>query len=251
MSEPVRNMVVILGATSAMARALTDEFAKAGHPVVLAARDQEEAESIAADVRTRYSVDATALPFKAEEFDEHEAFVAQCVEAGAGALDGIVLCYGFMDGQANAQAHFAVARQMIDVNLTSAVSVLEKFAEYFEERGDGFIAAISSVAGDRGRQSNYIYGASKAGLSTYLGGLRNRLYHRGVHVATIKPGFVDTKMTFGLPNLFLVETPQRAAKAMHRAITKRGNTVYVPWFWRFIMLIIRHVPEWQFKKMQM
>jgi short-subunit dehydrogenase len=131
------------------------------------------------------------------------------------------------------------------------VSLLEQFAARFEERGEGFIAAISSVAGDRGRQSNYIYGASKAGLSAYLEGLRNRLYHRGVHVTTIKPGFVDTKMTFGLPGLFLVASPQQAAKAMYAAIVKKKNTAYVPWFWRYIMLIIRHVPDWQFKKMRM
>ncbi len=251
MSEPAQETIAVLGATSAMARALADEFAGAGNTVVLAARDEEEAETIAADIRTRCGVDAIPLLLEAEDFESHEGFVAQCVEAGNGGLGGVVLCYGFMDEQEHAQAAFDIARRTIDVNLTSAVSLLEKFAAYFEERGSGFIAAISSVAGDRGRQSNYIYGASKAGLSAYLEGLRNRLYHRGVHVTTIKPGFVDTKMTFGLPGLFLVASPQQAAKAMCAAIVKRKNTVYVPWFWRYIMLIIRHVPDWQFKKMKM
>jgi short-subunit dehydrogenase len=243
--------VTILGATSAIARALADEFANAGHAVVLAARDEAEAATIAADIRARYQVDAIPLLLEAEEFDTHERFVEQCVEAADGALGGVVLCYGFMDEQTNAQADLEIARRTIDVNLTSAVSLLEQFAARFEERGEGFIAAISSVAGDRGRQSNYIYGASKAGLSAYLEGLRNRLYHRGVHVTTIKPGFVDTKMTFGLPGLFLVASPQQAAKAMYAAIVKKKNTAYVPWFWRYIMLIIRHVPDWQFKKMRM
>lgn len=244
-------MIVILGATSAMARALADEFAKAGHPVILAARDDEETALIAADIRTRYEVDAIPMHFEAEAFEGHESFVKSCIEAGDDALGGVVLCYGFMDEQPKAQSDFDTARRTVDVNLTSAVSVLEKFAAHFEARGEGFIAAISSVAGDRGRQSNYIYGASKAGLSAYLEGLRNRLYHHGVNVTTIKPGFVDTKMTFGLPGLFLVASPQQAARAMYTAIVKQKNTAYVPWFWRYIMLIIRHVPDWQFKKMKM
>ncbi|GMV95586.1 MAG: short-chain dehydrogenase [Candidatus Hydrogenedentota bacterium] len=250
MSDGAR-MIVILGATSAMARALADEFAKAGHPVILAARDDEETAFIAADIRTRYEVNAIPMHFEAQAFEEHETFVNSCIESGEGAIGGVVLCYGFMDEQPKAQSDFDMARRTIDVNLTSAISVLEKFAAHFEARGEGFIAAISSVAGDRGRQSNYIYGASKAGLSAYLEGLRNRLYHLGVHVTTIKPGFVDTKMTFGLPGLFLVATPQQAAKAMYKAIVTRKNTAYVPWFWRYIMLIIRHVPDWQFKKMKM
>ena len=241
----------MLGATSAIARALADEFAREGHPVVLAARDLEESKTIAADIRVRFDVAATPVLLEAERFEDHDAFLARCLEAAGDRIDGVALCYGFMDEQAKAQTDFEIARRTLDVNLTSAVSLLERFAAHFEGQGSGFIAAISSVAGDRGRQSNYIYGASKAGLSAYLQGLRNRLYHRGIHVTTIKPGFVDTKMTFGLPGLFLVASPQQAAKAMHNAIVKKRNVAYVPWFWRYIMLIVRHVPEWQFKKMKM
>jgi len=251
MSETNSDPIVVLGATSAIARALADAFACEGRPVVLAARDGEEAENIAADIRVRFGVDAQPLVLDADRFDTHEAFFNACRETTDDVIGGVVLCYGFMDEQAAAQADFEIARRTLDVNLTSAVSLLERFAAYFEKRGTGFIAAVSSVAGDRGRQSNYIYGASKAGLSAYLEGLRNRLYHRGIPVTTIKPGFVDTKMTFGLPGLFLVASPEQAAKAMHAAIVKQRNVVYVPWFWRYIMLIIRHVPEWQFKKMKM
>ncbi len=251
MNQANRDPIVILGATSAIARALADAFARDGYPIVLAARDMEEAETIAADIRVRFGVEAHPLLLEADRFDTHEAFVDACRKVADDAIGGIVLCYGFMDQQAKAQADFDIARRTLDVNFTSAVSLLERFAAYFEARGTGFIAAISSVAGDRGRQSNYIYGASKAGLSAYLEGLRNRLYHCGIPVTTIKPGFVDTKMTFGLPGLFLVASPEKAARAMHAAIVKQRNVVYVPWFWRYIMLIIRHVPEWQFKKMKM
>lgn len=251
MSEPIRDSIVVLGATSAIARALADEFAREGHSVVLAARDLEESETIAADIRVRFEVPATPILLEAERLDDHDAFLARCLAAAGDRIHGVVLCYGFMDEQAKAQTDFETARRTLDVNLTSAVSLLERFAAHFEAQGSGFIAAISSVAGDRGRQSNYIYGASKAGLTAYLQGLRNRLYHRGIHVTTVKPGFVDTKMTFGLPGLFLVASPQRAAKAMHAAIVKKRNVAYVPWFWRYIMLIVCHVPEWQFKKMKM
>lgn len=241
--------VVILGATSAIARAVATRFAQQGHPVIVAARDVDEAGYIAADLRIRYQVDAAAVAWDAEDFESHGAFVEHCVETFGEGLGGVVLCSGYMDDQENVQTDQASARRTFDVNLTGSVSTLELFANLFEERGAGFIAAVSSVAGDRGRQSNYIYGAAKAGLSVYLEGLRNRLYHAGVHVVTIKPGFVDTKMTWG--EVPFAASPEDAARAIVRAIEKKKNVVYVPWFWRYIMLIIRHIPEFQFKRMRM
>ena len=149
-----------------------------------------------------------------------------------------------------AQLNFATAHRTLDTNLTAAVSLLEKFAALFEEQRGGFIAAISSVAGDRGRQSNYIYGAAKAGLSTYLSGLRNRLHNANVQVTTIKPGFLDTAMTWGLPLPGpLVASPEGAGKSIVKAILRGATVIYVPFFWRWIMMIIRYIPEWQFKKM--
>jgi short-subunit dehydrogenase len=164
-------------------------------------------------------------------------------------IEGLVLCSGYMDDQTRAQNEWPVAQRTIDVNLTGSISVLERFASYFESKGSGWMAVVSSVAGDRGRQSNYIYGASKAGLSAYLEGLRNRLYHAGVHVMTVKPGFVDTKMTWG--QVPFAAAPESAAKDIVRGIAKRKNVLYVPFFWRYIMLLIRYIPEWQFKKMKM
>ena len=145
------------------------------------------------------------------------------------------------------------ARRAIDLNFTSAVALLAPLASYLEGRRSGYLAAISSVAGDRGRQSNYTYGAAKAGLTAYLQGLRNRLYRSGVHVLTIKPGFVDTPMTRGLvnPNSPLVASPKRVARDIDRAIRRRRNTIYTPWFWRPIMLVVRLVPEFIFKRLKL
>jgi short-subunit dehydrogenase len=161
-----------------------------------------------------------------------------------------VLCFGYLADQQQAQKDFALARRTLDVNLTAAVSILELAADYFEERRRGFICALSSVAGDRGRQSNYIYCAAKAGLTVYLQGLRQRLARAGVQVTTVKPGFVDTRMTFGKAGLFLVATPEQAARGIVRAIRKKRDCAYVPGFWRWIMLVVRAIPECIFKRLR-
>lgn len=243
--------IVVLGATSAIARAAAIELAKTGYAVLLAARDVEETERIAADLRVRCGSPAVALPFEALDFESHATFVQTCRDLLGGALEGVVVCFGTLEAQDQLQCDFTRARRVLDVNFTAAVSIMEAFALYFEQRGSGFIAAVSSVAGDRGRQSNYHYGAAKAGLSAYLQGLRNRLFRAGVSVVTIKPGFIDTKMTFGLPNLLMVATADSAGKAIAAAIGKRKSVVYVPWFWRYIMLIITHIPETIFKRMKL
>jgi short-subunit dehydrogenase len=248
MSKPA---VVILGSTSSIARALALEFAREGHALILGALDQEESERIAADIGVRYEVPCAALPFDAANFESHPSFFETCAEKAEENLAGVVLCFGYMVEQELAQGDFAEAHRIMDINYTGTASILSHFANHFEARKEGFIAALSSVAGDRGRQSNYIYGSAKAGVSAFLQGLRNRLHKAGVPVTTIKPGFVDTQMTYGLPGLFLVASPEAAAKAIHRAIRKRRDTAYIPWFWRYIMLIIRTIPEWQFKKMGM
>ncbi len=242
--------VVILGSASTAARYIAHEFAREGYSLALADFDHWENERIAADVRTRFDVPVYALQFDAMAFDSHARFVENCERELGMPPEGVVLCFGFMAEQKDAQADFAIARRTIDTNFTGAVSILEHYAVQFERRGGGFIAAISSVAGDRGRKANYIYGASKSGLSAYLEGLRNRLHASKVAVITLKPGFMDTKMSYGMPlPAPLVASPAQAAKVIHTAIKKRKNTAYVLWFWRYIMWIIRHIPEWQFKKM--
>src|SRR5262245_32495555 len=155
-----------------------------------------------------------------------------------------------MAPQGEAQTSFELARRMIDVNYTSAVSLLNLAADYFEARKAGFICAISSVAGDRGRQSNYLYGSTKAALNTYLEGLRVRLAKVGVPVTTVKPGFVDTKMTRGMKGMFLVASPARVARDICRAIRRGRAVVYTPWFWWGIMTIIRSIPDFLFRRMK-
>ncbi|MBI2422118.1 MAG: SDR family oxidoreductase [Candidatus Hydrogenedentes bacterium] len=246
-----RPSVVILGATSTIAKAAAHEFARRGHAVVLGAQDHKENKRHASDIALRYNVPCHALRFDAQDFKSHAAWFEECKAALGGVPTGVVLCFGFMDEQANAQASFEIAQKTIDINLTGAVSILEIVAAAFEMRKSGFIGVVSSVAGDRGRQTNYIYGCAKAGLTTYCQGLRNRLFASGVSVTTIKPGFVDTKMTYGLPLPGpLVATPEKAGAIICKAVLARKHEVYVPFFWRFIMLIIRSIPEFQFKKMK-
>jgi short-subunit dehydrogenase len=247
----VSGAVLILGASSSIARAVAHQFARAGHPIVLAGRDVEDAGRDAADLRLRYGVSAAARRFDATDFASHGELVDGCTTDANAPLEGVVVCHGTMAEQDEAARDFAVARRMIDTNYTSAVSILNPLADYFERRKGGFICAVSSVAGDRGRQSNYLYGSTKAALSTYLQGLRNRLGKFGVKVVTVKPGFVDTALTYGRPGMFLVATPQRVGADVFRAVRRGRNVVYTPWFWQGIMGIIKSIPEPVFKRMKL
>jgi len=243
--------VAIFGATSPVARALAAELAREGYGLVLLGREQEEVQAVAADVHLRHAVPAHALVFDALAFQTHARAWEDARAAAGDELAGVVVCFGYLGDQMEAQKDLAEAWRILDVNLTAAVSVLNLAANYFEARQMGFLCALSSVAGDRGRQSNYLYGAAKGGLSVYLEGLRNRLFRSGVAVVTIKPGFLDTRMTYGRAGLFLVASPEQAARAILTAIRKRKTTAYVPGFWRWIMLVIRAIPEAVFKRMRL
>ncbi|MDQ1256833.1 MAG: decaprenylphospho-beta-D-erythro-pentofuranosid-2-ulose 2-reductase [Candidatus Hydrogenedentes bacterium] len=242
--------VVVLGACSSVARAIAGHFAADGYAVLLGDPDAEEMGYAAANLRVRHGVSVHTLPFDALAFESHAAFLDACRSALGGLPETLVVCFGFMADQTATQSDFALVRRTLDLNLTGVISVVNVFADAFEARKSGSICVLSSVAGDRGRKTNYTYGAAKAGLTAYLSGLRNRLHAAHVQVTTVKPGFMDTQMTFGmnLPGP-LVASPSQAGAAIYRAIRKRRNVVYVRWFWRYIMLIIRHIPEWQFKKM--
>ena len=241
--------VLILGATSAIARATAAAFAARGDTLYLASRDLDELERIAADLRLRHGVEVRYGLFDAEATETHEAFF-QTVIKEVPDLSGVVLAFGYL-GDQQAARDFNVGAKIIASNFTGAVSILSHCANYFEPLKRGFIIGISSVAGDRGRQSNYVYGAAKGALSLYLQGLRNRLFASGVRVITIKPGFVDTAMTFGLPGLFLVASPQSIGERIVRTLDKSADVVYLPWFWRYIMLIIQHIQEPVFKRLKL
>lgn len=241
--------VLILGATSAIARGTAAAFAARGDNLYLASRDVDELKRIAADLQVRYGVKVQYSQFDATNTDTHAAFFLNVIQTTQG-LSGVVLAFGML-GEQQAAREFKVADKIIASNFTGAVSILSLCANYFEPLKRGFIIGISSVAGDRGRQSNYVYGAAKGALSLYLQGLRNRLFPAGVRVITIKPGFVDTAMTFGLPGLFLVASPQTIGQQIVYTLNKASDVVYLPRFWRYIMLIIKHVPEFIFKRMKM
>jgi decaprenylphospho-beta-D-erythro-pentofuranosid-2-ulose 2-reductase len=244
-----REAVLILGATSAIARATAMAFAARGDALYLASRDEEELRRISADLRLRYGVEVHYGRFDAETTDSHEAFF-ETVVATMPNLSGMVLAFGYL-GDRQAARDVGAGAKIIASNFTGAASIISICANYFEPLHRGFIIGISSVAGDRGRQSNYVYGAAKGALSLYLQGLRNRLHPSGVRVVTVKPGFVDTAMTYGLPGLFLVASPRDIGERIVAALDRSADVVYLPWFWRYIMLIIKHIPEPVFKRMKL
>lgn len=241
--------VLILGATSAIARGTAAAFAACGDNLYLASRDLEELKRIAADLQVRYGVKVSYSLFDAAATDTHPVFFATVLKE-VQELTGVVVAFGLL-GDQQAAREFDLAEKIIASNFTGAVSILSICANYFEPLKRGFIIGITSVAGDRGRQSNYVYGAAKGAFSLYLQGLRNRLFASGVRVITIKPGFVDTAMTFGLPGLFLVATPQNIGMKIVRTLSRSADIVYLPGFWRYIMLIIKHIPEPIFKRLKM
>lgn len=245
--------VLVVGAGSGIARALLDQLASRANRLILAGRDLEELSRTASDVTIRHGIPTNVLSFDALNFASHDEFFSNAVSHCEGDLGGIVVCYGHMLDQSSAAQSEDIVREMLDVNFTSVATLLNVAARHFEQRQSGFIVALSSVAGDRGRQSNYCYGAAKAGLTAYLSGLRNRLTPYGVQVLTVKPGFVDTPMTHGLlkPNSPIVAQPERVARDIVRAIDHRRDVLYTPWFWYGIMTIIRTIPERVFKRLKL
>jgi short-subunit dehydrogenase len=240
--------VLILGATSDMAQAIAKKYAAEGWSLTLAALEMDLLVPIASDLKIRADAELQIREFNATDYGKHQALY-DSLETKP---DAVIAVFGYMGDQIEARTDFAEVKRTIDINFTGMASILGIIANDFEQRGSGTIVAISSVAGDRGRQSNYIYGSAKAGLTAYLSGLRNRLAKSGVHVMTVKPGFCNTKMTenIDLPAA-LTAAPEQVADAVYKGVQKGSNTIYVLWMWRFIMLIIRHIPEFVFKKMGM
>lgn len=244
----MRGRVLLLGATSGIGGALARRIAAEGHDLILAGRDKDDLSSRARDLEVRYGVRAEPLLFEALDFDSHAGLIEACFGSSPEGLEGIALCHGAMSDPEEAAGSFAAAKHMIDVNYTSAVSLLDRAAEHFERRGRGWICAVTSVAGDRGRASNYHYGSSKGALSIYLEGLRVRLARSGVSVVDVRPGMVDTQLTYGLPGLVLVAQPEVVAAGAWRGIQRGRAVVYTPWFWWWIMGIIRLLPHAVFKR---
>ena len=243
---------VIIGASSGIARACAEEWASAGHPLVLAGRRIDDLERTAADLRVRFQVSVDVRHWDAGDASS-SINLAASLAASKSPVGILLVAHGWMVEQSQASADPAVARRMIDINLTSVIDVVERCIPVMPTDGSACIALISSVAGDRGRQSNYIYGAAKAGLTVYAQGLRNRLFHHRIHVLTIKPGFVATPMTAGKVRFDspLMAQPIQVARDIAAAVRGRRNVIYTRWFWRWIMAVITSIPEPLFKRLRL
>jgi decaprenylphospho-beta-D-erythro-pentofuranosid-2-ulose 2-reductase len=239
--------ILIVGATSAMAEACARLWAQRGDRLFLAARNEAQLKSVVDDLKARGAPSVGYKIFDANQFDQHAALLADATRAMDG-LDTVLIAHGTLTDQERAQTDIAYALSEISTNGTSVVSLMTLAGEQLAQQGQGAIAVISSVAGDRGRQSNYVYGSAKALVSAFASGQRQRLSKKGVHVITIKPGFVDTPMTAHLKKGALWAKPDQVAKDISNAIDKGRSIVYTPGFWRFIMLIIKHIPEFVFVK---
>lgn len=239
---------VVLGASSAIARAFARLVARRGDGVILAGRDREDLDILAKDLALRGAASVHVLGFDALDTASHPDFARDCRRLAPGRL-GVFLAFAYMEEQASVDAEPDLALATIGAGFTGAVSVLHRLAPPLEDQEGGHVIALGSVAGDRGRRKNYVYGATKAGLHAYLQGLRARLHRHGVTVTTVKPGFVDTAMTFGRPELFLVASPRAVAEAALKAALKGRDEIYAPWFWTPIMAVIKAIPERVMKRL--
>jgi decaprenylphospho-beta-D-erythro-pentofuranosid-2-ulose 2-reductase len=242
--------VLILGGASAIANGAARAFAADGDKIFLVDMNEEKLAISAQDLKVRGAADVATRVADLSDVTEHHDIIHRA-EKAMGKLDTVLLAYGTLSKQDDCETDVATMLKELQINFTSAASLLTIIGNRLEELGHGQIGVISSVAGDRGRASNYVYGSAKGGLTVFLSGLRCRLAAKGVSVTTIKPGFVDSPMTDGLPKGGLLWTPAEAVgKATYSAITKGKATVYLPWFWRFIMLIIKNLPEFIFGKLK-
>ncbi|TCO72918.1 SDR family NAD(P)-dependent oxidoreductase [Rhodovulum euryhalinum] len=238
---------IILGASSSMARAFARKLAERGDGVILAGRDTADLERDAADARVRGAALAETIRFDARDAASFGPIVAR-MAACEGPVSAAVFV-GSMPSQTEIDADPALIDAVVIDNFTGPARLLQMLVPLMEARGGGTVVGVGSVAGDRGRIGNYVYGAAKAGFATYLSGLRNRLTRAGGHVVTVKPGFTDTAMTWGIEGMFLVAPPDKVAADILKAVEKKRNVIYTPIFWLAIMSIIRAIPEPIFKKL--
>jgi len=250
MPRKMPERVLILGATSAIAMAVAQRLAEKGARLFLVARNPERLAAVRQDLLTRGAVSVTVQTMDLDETAAHGQMLAAAAEA-LGTIELALLAHGVLGKQEDAQASYEAAEAILRTNFLSAVSLITWLANYFEASKQGTLAVISSVAGDRGRKSNYVYGASKGALNIFLDGVRNRIDRAGVNVLTIRPGFVDTPMTAHIPKGPLFASPATVAKGILAAVERRKDVVYVPGFWRPIMFLIRNIPERVFKAMNL
>ena len=243
--------ILIIGATSAIAEATARRFAATGARFYLVGRNTERLAAIARDLEIRSGQPILYESLDLDLLDQHPALLERAIQA-LGSVDVALIAHGALSDQNACQQSVTATLATINTNALSVISLATLLANTFEERGRGTLIAISSVAGDRGRQSNYVYGAAKGMVSLFLQGLRNRLSSKGVQVITVKPGFVDTPMTAAFEKKGLLwAQPDQIAQGIVAAVEHGRDEVYLPWFWRWIMRIIRHIPERVFKRLRL
>ena len=248
MTGPTTQPVVILGGGSDIGLAIAQRFAQAGHPIILAARNVERLEANRSDIALRHNVDVTLTEFDVLQTGTMAAF-ADSIDPAPSVVVSVI---GAMGEQSDNEKDPDAAAVVMRSNYEGPALMLGIFAERMAAAGQGVLVGVSSVAGDRGRATNYVYGSAKAGFTAFLSGLRNRLAKQGVHVVTVKPGFVATRMTEGmdLPKA-LTAAPEEVAEKTFQAVERQRDVIYVRPVWWLIMRIIRAIPERIFKKMSL
>lgn len=243
--------VLIIGATSAIANACARLWAGEQASLFLVARNDERLQQNAMDLRVRGATSVHTYTLDIDHFELHQAMLDACL-AEFGEIEVVLVAHGTLPDQQACEQDVELALREFSNNGLSVIALLTRLANQFQAQRYGTLAVISSVAGDRGRPSNYLYGTAKAAVSTFCEGLQARLFKVGVHVLTIKPGFVDTPMTqdLALPNLLLAQ-PESVAADILRAIKRRRATLYTPWFWWWIMQVIKNTPTAVFKRMKL
>jgi decaprenylphospho-beta-D-erythro-pentofuranosid-2-ulose 2-reductase len=247
-SRKLPSKILVLGATSAIAVGVMRPLANRGAHFFLVARNEEKLMIVANDLTSRGAGSVTARVANLDDTGLHPGLLEEAA-AALGLIELSFIAHGVLGNQEEGEASYPVTESIFRTNLLSPVSLITWLANYFQSTGQGTLAVISSVAGDRGRKSNYIYGATKGGLNIFLDGVRNRIDRDGVQVLTIRPGFVATPMTAHLRQGPLFATPEKVGQAILRAIESRKDIAYVPGFWALIMWIIRKIPEIVFKKL--
>lgn len=247
--ELLLKTILIIGANSAIAKATARLYAEEQAQLFLFARDTKALALQKADLEVRGAACVDYAPLDCTHYAIHEAAIDQALDT-LGHIDLVLVCHGSLPDQALCEVDFDAANEAFSINALSVISLLTVLALKMQTQDSGTIGVVTSVAGDRGRQSNYVYGAAKGMVSLYLEGLRGKLHPHNINVIDIKPGFVDTPMTEHIKKGMLWASPEQVAACIVKGVSKNKHTVYAPYFWRYIMQIVCSIPESIFKKLK-